>query len=780
VRSGALAAASALGLLAAEPCWAGPDREETGRAEAGRGAVRTYDIPAQSLAGALTQFGVQSGLQVTVDGALLAGLTTRAVRGALTPDHALAALLAGTGMSWRFSGPATVLVERGAAPAPAPAPAPTAAAPAAGAAIVLAPVTVTGERMQRSLMETASSVAVVEAATLDTRPDLAGTNSLTEGVPNIVTLEPSNYAPTIRGIDGTGPSMGAYAFFAGVRPRLTVQVDGRPTSFNEMVFGDVPLWDVEQVEMFRGPQSTVQGRNSIAGAIVVKTKDPTYTPEGKVRAIIGNHNSRQVSGMLSGPVVEDQVAVRLAVDHATSESDLAFAGYAGMNHPDEYRSTTLRAKLLLEPKKLDGFRNLLTVTHTDYQGPQAEYVKRPFGSETPQSVNVATFNPRTTSGILETTLDIRDGLTLENRLAVTDFDVRRHSSGATGNVWIDGNEGMVEPHLNFTGIDGRLRGFGGYYGLRSRQKEYIDLQGGHNYHDETTTNAVFGESTLALTDRVDLTTGGRLEHENRRRVGGRSRYAVDFDETYAVFLPKLGAAWHVTDHVTTGAMVSRGFNGGGAGVTFSAPFVSYAYQPEYAWNYEVYARSELLGGALRLNGNLFLSDYKNLQLPLRLSANSSVVRNAEAARTYGAEADARWLATDQIELFGALGLLQTEVLRYAGSDYEGNQLPHAPALTASAGVTLRPLDGLELGADLRYSEAYYSDITNTPRGRVDPYWVVNLHAGYEIGPSRLFAYARNLFDTETPIDIFTGATAGADYASMLKARSFGAGVEVSF
>lgn len=770
-----LGTCAVLGLLAAVPAWAAPDADAVQLAQAG---TKRFDIPTLPLADALMAFGIQSGLQVSVDTALLAGLRSPGVQGPQTPERALAALLAGTGMTWRFSSANTVVVERGAASSSVTMPSPSATV--AAAPLVLDPVTVAGERVERSLRDTASSVSVVDAKTIDAQPGLTGTNKVMESLANVVAVEPSNYAPVIRGVDGSGAAVGATAFFAGVRPRLTTQVDGRAASFNEMIFGDVSMWDVEQIEVFRGPQSTVQGRNSIAGAVVVKTKDPTFAPEAKARAIVGNHDTRQYSGMVSGPVVEDQVAVRVAVDRWTSVSELPFTAYQGEADPEDYQSTTLRAKLLLEPKKLDGLRALLTLNHSNYEGPQGEMVKYPFGDGVPQNANVSTFNPRSTSGILDTTWVLTDSLTWENRLTLTDFSVRRHSAPSTGNLEISGNEGSLEPRLRFSALDDHLTGFGGYYGLRSQQTEYIDLWGGHGYSDKTSTDALFGEATLNVADRYDLTAGMRFEQEDRDREGGSGNYALNFHETYKTFLPKLGAAWHVTENATVGAVVSRGYNGGGAGMTFAAPFMTYTYEPEYVWNYETYGRVDLMGGALRLNGNLFYADYKNMQLPVSIGTNSSVIRNANEAVTYGAEIGARWKALQELELSGEIGLLKTEVVRYSGSGLEGNDLPHAPALTATFGALYRPIEDLDLGIDARYSEAYYTEVTNAPRGKTDPYWVVNARASYDLGGPRVFGYVNNLFDTDTPIDIFASTTQSADYAIMLRPRTFGLGVEMSF
>ena len=759
-----LHASAVIGLLAAG--GAGLGGAGAAFAQSNSAATTVFDIPPQPLAGALTAFGIQSGLQVAVDSAQLTGLRSNGVKGAQSPEQALTALLSGAGMTWRFSGAKTVVVERKAA--------------SDGGAVMLDPITVAGERVTRSLMTTASSVAVFDAETIARRPEIGGVNSLTEGVANMVTTEPSSYAPSVRGVDGTGPASGATAFFAGVRPRLTLQVDGRPTSFNEMIFGDASLWDVQQVEVFRGAQSTVHGRNSIAGAIVVKTKDPTYTPEASARVIIGSDQQRQFSAMVSGPLVDGQVAARLAVDRSTSDSRLNFASYTNEDDPGEFYSTNLRAKLLVEPKKIEGLRLLLTLNHSDHKAPQGEYVARPFDTDTPRTPQVATSNPRVTSGVLDASWVINDRLTFENNLSYTDLNARRHAPTGTGNVTIEGREGVLEPRLRFSALDGRLNGFGGYYGLRANQNEDIDLFGGHRFNNKTSTDAAFGEATLTFAEVFDVTTGVRYEREHRRRHGGSGNYATNFDETYTAFLPKLGLAWRPDNTYTLGVAVSRGYNGGGAGMTFSAPFVTYTYEPEYVWTYEAYTRAELLGGRLRLTGNLFYADYKDLQLPFQLAAGSAVIRNADRAAVYGSEIGARWMALPNLELFGEVGLLKTEILEYPGSGYEGRELPRAPALTAALGVNYRPVEQMEIGVDARYSEAYFSDVANTPRGKIDPYWVVNAHAGYDFGTVRAFAFARNLFNTETPVDIQLGRAEGIDSAAMLKPLSFGVGMQVNF
>jgi outer membrane receptor protein involved in Fe transport len=79
------------------------------------------------------------------------------------------------------------------------------------------------------------------------------------------------------------------------------------------VFGSAPLWDPDRIEIFRSPQTTTQGQNSIAGAIFVYSKDPTFEPEARVRTIAGDFKTRSISALASGPLSGD-VALRLSGD----------------------------------------------------------------------------------------------------------------------------------------------------------------------------------------------------------------------------------------------------------------------------------------------------------------------------------------------------------------------------------------------------------------------------------------------------------------------------------
>ncbi len=128
----------------------------------------------------------------------------------------------------------------------------------------LEPIVVTGEKTRRSMKDTASSVSVKTKQEIE--KERAGDASVTEvlaDVPNVVYPD-SVSAPVIRGQDTQGPNTGATAFFAGTVPRATINIDGHYLNYNEFYFGATSVWDLESIEVFRGPQTTSQGANAIA------------------------------------------------------------------------------------------------------------------------------------------------------------------------------------------------------------------------------------------------------------------------------------------------------------------------------------------------------------------------------------------------------------------------------------------------------------------------------------------------------------------------------------
>ncbi|MBL4766029.1 MAG: TonB-dependent receptor [Colwellia sp.] len=214
---------------------------------------------------------------------------------------------------------------------------------------------IVGTKQDLTLQEVDASVELFSAERLSAE-HIVDLNDALIRVPNL-TSSGSTGSIAIRGIGRNGASG------EGRGVTSNVYVDGSPLSGTALGRSLTSLWDVEQVEVLRGSQSSVQGRNALAGAIVVTTADPTYTPEGKLRLTYGENSSYQVAGAFSNAIIDEQLAFRVAVDMQESDGYIDHI-YADKNADFEER-LLLRGKLLFEPKAIDELSIKLTFDHND-------------------------------------------------------------------------------------------------------------------------------------------------------------------------------------------------------------------------------------------------------------------------------------------------------------------------------------------------------------------------------------------------------------------------------
>ena len=461
--------------------------------------------------------------------------------------------------------------------------------------VQLEEIVVTGERTNRSGFETATSNRVFTTPNIDrSGHNLAATDLLKQTV-NTVDLGSGNDLPTVRGVDGSGPAVGAVAFFAGTRPRLNLSIDGRSATYNEFAFGTQSLWDMQQVEVLRGPQSHVRGQNAVAGAVVMHSKDPTNEWEGALRLGLGNQKTRNIAGVVSGPIVKNNLAFRLSAERQQRESYEPFVSYEPTGNPRRVENTNVRFKLLLTPENHPDFYNRLTLNHIRSRAPQNEIMgntaSRRFLKEKP------VFVTGSTSGIWDVSWQLNDYLKLENKLVYGRYHNERLHLPMTVSpqgvpAELKGRELQWEPVLHFSN-KGRLKGLAGLHYFRSKQDEWVDIRsvGGRNtFDDRNSVRALFAETTYSPSEKWDITAAARIEKETHKRSGGSGALHLDLDKGQTVFLPKIDIAFKPTDLWVSGIKAARGYNPGGAGITFGRPVVTYTYEPEYVNNYEWYTR----------------------------------------------------------------------------------------------------------------------------------------------------------------------------------------------
>ncbi|CAN5447415.1 N/A [soil metagenome] len=214
-------------------------------------------------------------------------------------------------------------------------------------------VIVTGEKSSRGLQETTTSVAVTTARMIE-REHLQTFYDVVNRTANMSdTYGKSGF--TIRGVSNTNVSGGGSSGLA------TIYLDGTALPDAAAYSGPLEMWDIGQVEVFRGPQSTLQGRNALAGAVVIHSTDPTFTWGFKTRTEAASGDERSIAFAGGGPIIADQLAFRVAVEDKSTDGFI----YNPTRHVDADAADTvnIRGKLLLTPTALPGLRAMATYSH---------------------------------------------------------------------------------------------------------------------------------------------------------------------------------------------------------------------------------------------------------------------------------------------------------------------------------------------------------------------------------------------------------------------------------
>lgn len=623
-------------------------------------------------------------------------------------------------------------------------------------------IVVTGEKQSKRLMDTASSVQVFDAQSVEDLPETPSLSGIMQHSANIVDTGNGNEVPSIRGIDGAGPAVGANAFLAGTQPRVNASIDGRSLDYHELAFAPQSMWDIRQVEVFRGPQSYIQGRNAIAGAVVMQSADPSFDWEGKLKLAAGTHEHRQYAAMITGPLNKD-LAFRLSADRFERKSDADLEPYDPVGDPKQIHNTTIRGKLLYQPLAIPELSSQITLSQVDTRGPQRE-AHQPDNPSPRGDARRPVFSNDTKSAIWN--INWVDALwKFDNTVTYTDFDIQRLTAPELPYANIDATEWSVEPRLrsdNIAGID-ELSGLIGLRLAKKTQDEFINLFGGANFNDTTKTQAAYGELTYPLSSTLDMTVGLRAQKEDRRRYGDTPMITIDLDKEYKAVLPKVNFLWRPSDNSSYGFQIIKGFNPGGAGVTFSRPFTTYEYEPEYVTNYELYSRQKLMGDKLLITGNVFYNDYEDMQLSYTLpNSQAIVIKNADKVVTYGAELHSDWQIDDKLIATGNIGYLDTKIKQYPDSGLENNQLLRAPKLTAGVGLKYK-FGNADFSSSFNFNSGYYSDLENNPINKTDSFWNVDAELGYQFKQARFAIFANNILDNDEPIIKYNNGLLGHVY-----------------
>ncbi len=633
---------------------------------------------------------------------------------------------------------------------------------------------------------------------------------------------------SIRGIGTIGE------FGASVDPSVATFMD--EIYIGRMGVATMDFFDIDRIEVLRGPQGTLFGKNVVGGAISVHTAQPEHESSSRIRLGYGNYQSSLVSGHVNGSLT-DGMAGRLSAHYRDRREGYGYNAYLD-EEIETWSAYALRGQLLF-----DGWETLevlvrADLSHDDGDGKGRRAFDDPF---TPGNGGVSSWYPDDDvrkiynvnkqghdRDVWGTSAEINWELGAGTVTSLTgyrkadstnildQFSAPVPPASAASYLVFNEDYEAFSQELRFASTDeGRLTWIAGLYYLNEQTQSDDDNFSGPfwlggpavNYHylniNETVNFGVFGQASWQLTDTISLTAGARYTVDDKEYettgtvipIGGGSgapniltSYPTqNMSESWDRVTPKFDINWQVSDDVFLYASANNGFKGGGwQGKPASEATARTEFEPEVAWSYEIGAKTEWFDNRFRANVAAFHVDYEDLQvLQVYALCVCLVVSNAGDAQITGVEVETQAVLTENFSIWFSGSYMDTEYVDYIdglGRDFSGNTMHRTPEVQFYVGTEYEipqvgPWD-LSFMVDYRWQDEIYWSVNNT--NTEDDYGLLGARLSYASPDGRysVSLWGKNLTDEEYRDR--ASAIFGDEYSNMGAPRFYGVDLVMSF
>jgi iron complex outermembrane receptor protein len=648
-------------------------------------------------------------------------------------------------------------------------------------------IIVTAEKREASLQDVPISIAAVTGEMIE-QSAIDDIMDLYVQTPGLSFSRAGGEAQVyIRGI-------GTDAFGVTIDSSVAMHMDGVYLARPQM--GLAQFLDVERVEILKGPQGTLYGRNATGGAINIISRMPSDEQDGYITAGIGSFERQEIRAAANVPMNEawnGRVAARyLKDDGFTDDLDPA-----GANNIDDQDMIALRGILAYDGDRLD---STLIVDYTDFTSGNRTSVPLdglsfavvngavPRGFDETRN-DLDTFHDWDTGGVtLSLDFDIADGVTLTSVTGFRDYesDFFFNTDGTEIEVtrsYFQYETDQLSQELRLTSDkDGAMNWLLGAYYLDEDKEGALGL--GRNTHpsfgqvsfiipntDTTKAFALFGQVEYQFNDLWSGTLGVRYSDEEKTDFTSVGAIFGDFTglastgsvvefftrtekKSWDDVSPRVVLSYRPNDDTLIYGSITQGFKSGGWNFSDGSP----AFDPEEVTSLELGFKTDLGGGRVRLNGSVFSYDYEDLQISTFLNG-LTIVTNATDASVWGAELELTALLSDAFVLNANLGYLNAEFDQFQGAfgrcpaDATPEELA-GPCMGAAAGE----IRAVELGGNT---------LQNAPEFKANVYgtYTIDLASGGQVTLFGQVSHQSEIFHTQ-----FNDPVTSQDDITLLDAR----------
>ncbi len=543
--------------------------------------------------------------------------------------------------------------------------------------------------------------------------------------------------------------------------------------------GIATTFDLDQVEIHRGPQGSRIGANALAGLIYIRTKGPTKEFESTGRVVLGSYGRKSIGLAVGGPLqISDDITYRLAL-HKHEED--GFRKNIYLNKSDTSRKDELTSrlkvnwevdnktsvKLLFSRVNLNDPADIWTLdgslnTLSDRPGMDSQKTNS-FGLNIFSKLDDFNFQSLTSSTNTDVTFSydadwgnaeswhpyVYDyfSQTIRNRETKSqEFRLLSNENLKAANKkiqWVLGISYSEIKETNFKEDDGNYGDpsdpFGPYFSQSSSSSYY-----------QSKNVSLFGSLDYSFTDTLQLSLG-------LRREDWKANYNDTFEEEFRPSNTMNGGKISLiknTENSNLFASIAKGYKQGGfnLGLGLGSSNANIIYNPEYLLNYEVGLNTKSLDSRIRLSAVLFYSDREDQQVLISTQVDPSdpntfsyLTKNAAEGVNYGFELNVDYEINDSLNIYTRIGLLETDIKNWKSRpDLEGRDQAHAPRNSYAAGLNWNLNQNFFLRIDtVGKSNFYYSDSHNN---KSRSYSLTNLSLGYQLDQLEVSLWMRNAFN----------------------------------
>ncbi len=550
-------------------------------------------------------------------------------------------------------------------------------------------------------------------------------------------------SPSIRGISAEAGTMSSV---------VGLYVDGVPKT-DSMGFNTI-LENIERIEVLRGPQGTLYGKNAEAGVINVITKKPDNTFAGKLGAVIGEDSKQEAILHLQTPLIEDKLYMGISgsyyakagfmKDHQTGKTVDDEQNYFGRFHLRTTPTDRLDISFIASRYKIGN--DEIKQNTPIYGDMRVYYGDLPGSTESTDD----SFAFAMSYDFDSFTLESISSLKKMDQYVIMDYDRAPLKIMHSENSF---DHKTISQEVKLSGQISNLKWLvGGLVNRFENQTEFRffsdnpTMNGTGVFNNITEENfGLFAHLNYAFTDRVNLIGGIRYDKDEISL--NENTFGLQGEKSFSNISPKIALEYKLNPSVMTYATIAKGYKSGGY---YALPTGMYpnTYDNETLWSYEAGLKSELQDKKLLLNASIFYIDMKDKQIMTTPDPMTTYISNAASVTSYGFELDGSYKITSNFNIFASFGYNEATFDEFEDitGNHKDNSMPNAPKYSYSLGGIFRGFGGFYASTDIRGYAKTYSDSANTLCNKA--YTLVNAKFGYEWDKFDFYAYAENLSDKQ--------------------------------